>query len=86
LFIKNLGGKITLIPHTEEKYISFSTKLKVDTYNKDGKEQNKYIELRFIDSMEFLDCSLDELSKNINTKNLTNLKIYYGNNIIHMIM
>jgi hypothetical protein len=38
LFIKKLGGEITCIPCNEEKYISFSKKIKVGEYiEKDGK-------------------------------------------------
>jgi hypothetical protein len=43
LFIKNLGvssGDIGCIPKTEEKYISFTKEVVVDTFkNKDGKEK-----------------------------------------------
>ena len=40
LFVKNLGktkGEIDCIPNNEEKYISFSKKIVVDTFEKDGK-------------------------------------------------
>ena len=58
LFIKQLSkirGDFTCIPSTEEKYISFSKKVKVDEYqNKDGKTVSLNFELRFIDSFKFL--------------------------------
>ena len=41
LFVKNLGvseGNIKCIPNNEEKYISFSKEIVVDSYEKDGKK------------------------------------------------
>ena len=41
LFVKNLGvseGNIKCIPNNEEKYISFSKEIIVDSYEKDGKK------------------------------------------------
>ena len=41
LFVKNLGvseGNIKCIPNNEEKYISFSKEIVVDSYDKDGKK------------------------------------------------
>ena len=75
LFIKKLrsivdnGEKITCIPNNEEKYISFSKKIVVDTFiNKEGKETDVKRELRFIDSFRFMPSSLDALSKNLKDK------------------
>ena len=62
LFIKQLSslkGDLTCIPSTEEKYISFSKKIKVDEYqSRDGKNVSLNMELRFIDSCKFLQTSL----------------------------
>ena len=55
IFVKELGntaGKINCIPNTDEKYISFS-------------KQVDDLEMRFIDSMRFMLCSLDTLAKNL---------------------
>ena len=72
LFIKKLrsvvdnGEKITCIPNNEEKYISFSKKIIVDTFtNKKGEEVDVIRELRFLDSFRFMPSSLDALSKNL---------------------
>ena len=58
LFIKQLSklnGDLFCIPSTEEKYISFSKKIKVDEYqSKDRGTVSLYLELRFIDSYKFL--------------------------------
>ena len=59
LFIKQLSkvsGKLSCIPSTEEKYISFSKKIKVgENFSiKKGKPFPIYFEIRFIDSFKFL--------------------------------
>ncbi len=68
LFVKSLGlseGEIKCIPKTDEKYISFSKNIPVDTYiTNDGKEKTIYLELRFLHSFKFKSGSLDSLSKN----------------------
>ena len=70
LFIKKLlrGGldEITCIPNNEEKYISFSKKIKEGEY-KDKKGNKKIVirEIRFIVSYRFMSDSLDALSKNL---------------------
>ena len=71
LFIRELGkkfdkGKIGVIAENKEKYISFNIDVMVDKYlNKEGKEKEKKIQLRFIDSMRFMASSLDSLSSNL---------------------
>ena len=70
LFINNLAkteGKIKLIPNNEEKYISFSKEIVVDSYK--DKESDKMIDvkrdIKFIDSLKFMSSSLDSLSSNL---------------------
>ena len=71
LFIRELGkkfdkGKIGVIAENKEKYISFSVDVVVDKYlNKEGRERERKIQLRFIDSMRFMASSLDALSSNL---------------------
>ena len=78
LFIKQLAaikGDFTCIPSTEEKYISFSKKVKVDEYqNKDGKTVFLNFELRFIDSFKFLQTSLANLVSNLQPDDFINTK------------
>jgi len=68
LFIKNLGktqGEIKCIPNTEEKYISFSKIIPVDSFvKKEGKEVMRKHEIRFIDSFKFMASSLNRLVSN----------------------
>ena len=64
LFIKELyrlKGDLECIPSTEEKYISFNKKIKVDEIN--GAEIT--FEIRFIDSFKFLQTSLANLVSNL---------------------
>ena len=72
LFVKNLGvseGEINCIPLNEEKYISFAKKIIVDTYYDDDEGKEKYVtrELRFIDSLRFMNSSLDNLVSNLSS-------------------
>ena len=70
LFINNLAkteGKIKLIPNNEEKYISFSKEIVVDTFKdkKSGEMKDVIRDIRFIDSLKFMSSSLDNLSSNL---------------------
>ena len=90
LFIKNLGfseGNIDCIPNNEEKYISFSKKIKVGTYSKialdaDGdifyERKPKYHTIRFIDSFKFMATSLEKLVNNLPKDDCINLGSYYS--------
>ena len=71
LFIKEFGkveGDLTVIPQTDEKYISMTQKVKVG---------DVWREIRFIDSFRFMPSSLDKLSTNLNTNQLINLAMYF---------
>ena len=69
LFIRELDGHASdmeVITKNREDYISFSIKVRVDSYiDKNGEEKDKLIELRFIDSFKFMSSSLDSLTKNL---------------------
>ena len=70
LFIKNLGvteGNINCIPKNEEKYISFTKNILVDTFmdKKTGKMKNVTKRIRFIDSFKFMSSSLGKLVNNL---------------------
>ncbi|CAH3174022.1 unnamed protein product, partial [Porites evermanni] len=70
LFIKQLAclpGELNCIPSTEEKYISFSKKIKVEEYKsrRNGETIPLYFEIRFIDSFKFLQTSLANLVGNL---------------------
>ncbi len=69
LFVKSLGleeGEIRCIPKTDEKYISFSKNIPMETYIDDnGKEKKHYLEIRFLDSFKFTLKSLDSLVKTL---------------------
>ena len=78
LFIKQLAkvsGDLSCIPSTEEKYISFSRKIKVGEYNsrKKGTTLPIKFEIRFIDSFKFLQRSLANLVSNLQLSDFKNL-------------
>ena len=81
LFIKALSetkGNIDCIPNNQQKYISFSKNLKVGEYlDKNNKTHDKNLKIRFIDSLKFLNSSLDVLSNNLPEEECKNLKRYY---------
>ena len=90
LFIKELGfseGDINCIPNNEEKYISFTKKIQVGTYdklaiNKQGEkmleERPLYHQLKFIDSYKFMPTSLDSLVNNLPKDAFYSVKREYG--------
>ncbi len=69
LFVKSLGlkkGDIKCIPKTDEKYISFSKNVPMETFlSKDDKEKTICLEMRFLDSIKFMNKSLDALAKTL---------------------
>ena len=75
LFVKSLyeygyreekGENITCIPNNEEKYISFAKNIKVGEYiNEDDKVKDIMYEIRFLDTLSFMACSIDSLSENL---------------------
>ena len=69
LFVKSLGleeGDIRCIPKTDEKYISFSKNIPMETIvSSGGKEKTLCLEMRFIDSLKFTLKSLDSLVKTL---------------------
>ena len=76
LFVKELGmssGEINCIVNTEEKYISFTKKILMETVVETVKEKEVvkekereiYLNNRFVDSFKFMSCGLDSLVKNL---------------------
>ena len=86
LFIKQLAclpGELNCIPSTEEKYISFSKKIKVDEYKsrRTGETIPLYFEIRFIDSFKFLQTSLANLVSNLQPDDFHNTKEIFKENV-----
>ncbi|CAH3143360.1 unnamed protein product [Porites evermanni] len=86
LFIKQLAclpGELNCIPSTEEKYISFSKKIKVDEYKsrRNGEMIPLYFEIRFIDSFRFLQTSLANLVSNLQPDDFNNTKEIFSENV-----
>ena len=88
LFTKQLSsipGELNCISSTEETYISFSKKIKVDKYKskKAGEMVSLYFEIRFIDSFKFLQTSLANLVSNLQPDDFHNTKEIMKDNISH---
>ena len=86
LFIKQLSGlkgELNCIPSTEEKYISFSKKIKVDEYRskRTGEMVSLNFEIRFIDSFKFLQTSLANLVGNLQLDDFHSTKEIMKDNI-----
>ena len=78
-----LPGELNCIPSTEEKYISFSKKVKVDEYKskRTGETVSLYFEIRFIDSFKFLQTSLANLVGNLQPDDFYNTKEIFRENV-----
>ena len=86
LFIKQLSGlkgELNCIPSTEEKYISFSKKIKVGEYKskRTGEMVSLNFEIRFIDSFKFLQTSLANLVGNLQPDDFHNTKEIFKENV-----
>ena len=86
LFIKQLSGlpgELNCIPSTEEKYISFSKKIKVAEYRskRTGEKVSLNFEIRFIDSFKFLQTSLANLVGNLQPDDFHNTKEIFKDNV-----
>ena len=86
LFIKQISTlprELNCIPSTKEKYISFSKKIKVDEYKskRTGENVSLYFEIRFIDSLKFLQTSLANLVKNLQPDDFINTKEIMKDNV-----
>ena len=86
LFIKQLSGiqgELNCIPSTEEKYISFSKKIKVDEYRsrRTGEMVSLNFEIRFIDSFKFLQTSLANLVGNLQPDDFHSTKEIMKDNV-----
>ena len=81
LFIKNAGnefGEISAIPNNEEKYVSFSLKIVWGEFeDKEGKKHKLFHEIRFLDSLKFMNYPLADLVKNLGKEDLHCLKRFF---------
>ena len=81
LFIKNMGnefGEITAIPNNEEKYVSFSLQIIWGKFeDNEGKKHNLKHEIRFLDSLKFMNYPLADLVENLDKNDLHCLKRFF---------
>jgi len=84
-FKQDSTENISCIPCNEEKYISFSKKIIVDTYIKNKKQYNVWYEIRFVDTLAFMASSIDKLTENLKAgcKTDNELKLAFKNSSKH---
>ena len=63
--VTETNGGIGCIARTEENYVSFRKEIVVDVFFKDGKWREVKREIRFIDSLKFMNSSLEKLAGNL---------------------
>ena len=97
LFIKNRGvteGEIDCIPNNEEKYISFTKNVEVERKmvkeeDENGEKKEKEVvikkHLRFIDSMKFMNSSLNKLVKNLGDDDFKNTDKYFDGEQLELV-
>ena len=63
--------QLNVIPQTEEKYMTLRAKFRIDSYkDKNGEQRDVYMTVRFLDSFQFLNTSLDNLVRNLSLDDL----------------
>ena len=71
---------MSVIPSTDEKYISLSIGVLIKTIKrKNGSDQKVFEYLRFIDSCKFLNSSLQKLADNLPAEKMSILNKYFAN-------
>ena len=76
-----------MISKNKVEYITFSVNIPVDKYiDKNGKEKDKFMELRFIDSFKFMATKLDSLTRNLvsSSKRLSGFENYLESHINYL--
>lgn len=71
---KDTTRRITVIPCSREKYISFSQSFCVDSFDKNEKRKYVQFSLRFLDSYKFLPEKLSTLAEELKTCDLTHTR------------
>ena len=80
LFVKRLAdspGDVNCIPRNEEKYVTFNKSVLVDTVVREDKEVKIYSTLKFVDTMNFMQTSLEKLVKNLDASQFKHTGKYF---------
>lgn len=85
LFIRHLalnGERIDIIPSNFERYISFTKFLPVEVVTDSrGCQRTIHLQLRFLDSFQFLTCSLDTLASNLDSQQCRTIRKFFPSDI-----
>ena len=75
----NRGNQFSIVPSTEEKFISLEMRVFIKSYrDKNGVEKNVYEKLRFLDSFKFMGSSLAQLANNLPPNRFQLLDNYFS--------
>ena len=90
MFVKSLGlteGSIDCIPKTDEKYISFSKSLLMETFvGLKGEPCKWFLKMRFIDSFKFMSASLETLVKNMDKRDFHNMNEFFPKEQLNLLL
>ena len=81
LFVKRLAdtqGNVNCIPRNEEKYVTFTKMVLVNTIDKGDKQVNIYSNLKFIDTINFMQSSLEKLVGNMDREDFKHTSKYFS--------
>ena len=89
LFVKHLAdteGSVNCIPHNEEKYITFTKNVVVDTKETKRGESNIFYRLKFLDSFHFMSSSLEKLVNNLEPTQLKHTSKYFKDDELQLML
>ena len=81
LFVKRLAdtkGDVNCIPRNEEKYITFTKAVHVDTIDKGDEQVNVYSNLKFVDTINFMQTSLEKLVDDMDRSDFKHTSKYFS--------
>lgn len=59
------GWKLSVVPHSMERYLSLRAEMVVDIVEFNGRQRPIFFTIQFLDSLQFLNCSLQSLMSNM---------------------
>ena len=90
LFVKHLAdteGDVNCIPHNEEKYITFTKNVWVDTVEtKEGGNTKVFTRLKFVNTMHFMASSLEKLVNNLERPMFKHTSKFFSTNQLDLML
>lgn len=79
-------GDVNCIPRNEEKYITFTKMVLVDTIDKGDESVNIYSNLKFIDTINFMQTSLEKLVENMDRSDFRHTSKYFAGDELDLML